>query len=568
MKKALVTLVSMILIVVIGYFTIGKELIDKYSYGRDYADMKEHYGVDDAHLAIILQDEQLEEQGLLRGGKCYLPLPFVEEYITDEFYYEEEMDALLYTTATDTHAIPIGEEYILIDGEQKGLGYQGTLTAEGETWIATDLLLDYAAFTAKVYDYHVQLYTEWGMADMRKITDNTEIRAKGGIKSLILRDLQEDESVEILEEMENWSKVKTSDSIIGYVENKKMRKASGVEETPASAPDLPEYTSLSPEGKLVLGFHAIFGTSGNDSLSDVLAEGKGITVIAPTWYSLTDNYGSYRSFASADYVAAAHEKGIMVWAVWDNFNYELESGETVDDVALLSSMEARKRLAQDMVSECVTIGADGINLDFEGLSSECGIHFVQFVKELSVLCRRAGIYLSIDNYVPFHFNNFYRLDIQGRVADFVLIMGYDEHTKGSGDPGSVASIGYVSDGLDATLARVPASKVINALPLYTILWKSDGGTISDEYITVNNQADFIKRNNLEFTWNEETCQNYATWSSDGTTYQIWLEDEESIEAKLNVMQARNIRGVAAWRLGYGTREIWQQIESYGEDTDH
>ena len=182
MKKALVTLVSMILIVVIGYFTIGKELIDKYSYGRDYADMKEHYGVDDAHLAIILQDEQLEEQGLLRGGKCYLTLPFVEEYITDEFYYEEEMDALLYTTATDTHAIPIGEEYILIDGEQKGLGYQGTLTAEGETWIATDLLLDYAAFTAKVYDYHVQLYTEWGMADMRKITDNTEIRAKGGIK--------------------------------------------------------------------------------------------------------------------------------------------------------------------------------------------------------------------------------------------------------------------------------------------------------------------------------------------------------------------------------------------------
>ena len=170
--------------------------------------------------------------------------------------------------------------------------------------------------------------------------------------------------------------------------------------------------------------------------------------------------------------------------------------------------------------------------------------------------------MSVDNYVPFHFNNFYRLDIQGLVADYVIIMGYDEHWHGSGDPGSVASIEYVSNGLDSTLEQVPAEKVVNALPFYTILWKTEGTSVTDQYITLNNVKDYLDRMNIVPEWDETTCQNYAEWESGSAKYQIWVEDAESISVKLSVMSVKNLGGVAVWRLGYGTREAWELVEAY------
>ena len=146
----------------------------------------------------------------------------------------------------------------------------------------------------------------------------------------------------------------------------------------------------------------------------------------------------------------------------------------------------------------------------------------------------------------------------------MIIMGYDEHWHGSGDPGSVASIEYVSNGLARTLEeeQVPAEKVVNALPFYTILWKTEGAEVTDQYITLNNVEDYLQRMNIQPEWDETVCQNYAEWQSGSATYQIWVEDEESIAVKLNVMNAKNIGGVAVWRLGYGTSEAWDLIAAF------
>ena len=565
MKKFLVTLVLLILAAVVGYLAIGRELIDKYTYGKEYADLQEYFGVSGEQAAILLQNDLLQERAILRDGRCYFPMSVVEEYLTDGFYYEEEVDSLLFTTADTTYAVEIGSDQLRNTNGSEGLGYPASFRENNEIYLETDLLSRFARFSVSVYDYHVQLKTQWGLADMRKITGDTQVRVLGGIKSPILKDVAEGDSVELLEEMETWSKVKTSDALIGYVENKKMRAASSLEEIPAQAPDLPEYTSVSLDGKAIVGFHAIYSEGGNDTLGEVLSEAPGMNVIAPTWYSIQNEAADYRSYASASYVEKAHEKGLQVWPVWDNFNYALENGTSIDTVSLFSSMEMRDRLARAMVDETIAIGADGINLDMEGLPSECGPHYVQFLKELGILCRRQGLVFSIDNYVPFHFNNFYRLDVQGRVADYVIIMGYDEHTLGSSEQGSVASIDYVSNGLDRTLDQVPAGKVINALPLYTILWSQTGSEPGSEYITLNNVDSFVERTGIEPEWNEETCQNYAEWTSGETTYRIWLEDEESILAKLNVMKAKEIGGAAAWRLGYGTPEVWQLISGYAGD---
>lgn len=563
MKKIVPVIVALVLILIIGGVGIGGMLLEKYSYSKETVELAEYYGVTGDRLAIVLQDEIVPEQAVRRDGVCYFDLDTIHAYFNEGFYVDLQEQLLLYTTATDTYRVAIGSGSWQNSAETKDMGYV-ICFVEGETmYVAADYLKLFTNFSYEVFnDLCVQVYTEWGTRKLAEVVRNTQVRSLGGIKSPILRQVAEGETVEILEQMETWSEVKTSDSIIGYIENKRLSEVTTEMESPVTDYVPEEYTSLSMTGKVSLGWHAIGGPGGNDTLSAMVAESKGMNVIAPTWFSLNDNEGNFRSFGTAQYVQQAHGYGLQVWGVWDNFNYKNETGSDIDSYAVLSATSKRQLLVQGMINTALSLDLDGINIDFEGLTEEVGTHYIQFLRELSVECRKNSLVLSIDNYVPFHFNEYYRLDIQGEIADYVIIMGYDEHWHGSKDPGSVASINYVSNGLTKTLEQVPAEKVVNALPFYTILWKTEGAEVTDEYITLNNVADFLNRVNITPKWDEETCQNYAEWQSGSTTYQIWVEDLESLKVKLNVMGAQNIAGVAVWRLGYGTPAAWELINAY------
>ncbi len=562
MKKIVPVLIAIILIVVIGVVGFGGKIMDKYSYSKELADMDEYYGVSGNRLAIILQDAMVEQQAILENDTVYFDIDTVHQYFNEGFYVDEGEQKLLYTTAVDTVTALFGNAGYSDKTGEHVLDYVPCMQSEGTLYVAADYVKLFTNYSYEVFDRHLQVYTEWGTKQTCKIAKKTQVRLKGGIKSPILREMEEGEQVELLEQMETWSKVKTSDSIIGYVENKRLTDVDTEVETPVTDYVPEEYTSIALDGKVCLGFHSIGGPGGNDTLDSMMAEGKGMNVIAPTWFSFTDNTGTFRSFASRQYVEKAHSYGLKVWGVWDNFNYKNETGSDIDTVQILSSTTNRQNIVEQMTATALELGLDGINIDFEGLTSDCGTHYVQFIRELSVACRENQLALSIDNYVPFHFNDFYRLDIQGEVADYIVVMGYDEHWHGSKDPGSVASIDYVSNGLQKTLEMAPAEKVVNALPFYTILWKTEGSDVTDEYITLKNEADFLKRVNITPEWDEETCQNYAQWQSGNITYQIWLEDIDSIKVKLNVMSAQSIGGVAVWRLGYGTSEVWELIKAY------
>ncbi len=562
-KKVLPVVVAILLILVIGGCTLGKVLLEKYSYSKEEADWNEFYQVSEGDKsAIILQDEMVEEQALIKDGVCYFDLATVHKYMNEVFYADRNENLLLYATPTEVVRTGFGETAYTTTAGTQETGYV-TCFVEGDTvYVAADYVKLFTNYSYTCYDRHVQVYTEWGTRQVAQLKKDTAVRLRGGVKSPILTQAKKGDTLEILEQMETWSKVKTADSVIGYVENKRLEEITEEQETPVTDYVAPEYTSLTGDSKICLGWHSIGGVGGNDTLYSMVSGTKGMNVIAPTWFSLTDENGAFRSFATADYVATAHKMGLQVWGVLDNFNYANETGTAISTLHMLSSTTARQTLVQNVTDMAVNLGLDGINVDFEQLSSDCGIHYVEFLRELSIQCRNKGLVLSVDNYVPFNFNDYYRLDIQGEVADYVIIMGYDEHWHGSKDPGSVASINYVSEGLDRTLQEVPANKVVNALPFYTILWKTEGTDVTDEYITMRNEADFMSRAGVTAEWNEETCQNYAEWTSGSATYQIWLEDAESIAVKLNMMSTKNIGGVAVWRLGYGTQAAWELIHAY------
>ena len=562
-KKVLPVIVAILLILVIGGCALGKVLLDKYSYSKEEADWNEFYQVSESdRSAIILQDEMVEEQALIRDDVCYFDLATVHKYMNEVFYADMTEKLLLYANPTEVIRTTFGEtSYTTTEGTQDA-GYVISFVEGDTVYVAADYVKLFTNYSYDCYDRHVQVYTEWGTRQVAQLKKDTAVRLRGGVKSPILTQAAKGDTLEILEQMETWSKVKTSDSVIGYVENKRLGDITEETETPVTDYQEPEYTALTSDSKICLGWHSIGGVGGNDTLYSMVSGTKGMNVIAPTWFSLTDENGSIRNFGTANYVTTAHNMGLQVWGVVDNFNYANETGTAISTLNMLSSTTSRQNFVRNVTDAAVSLGLDGINVDFEQLSSDCGPHYVEFIRELSIQCRNMGLVLSIANYVPFNFNDYYRLDIQGQVADYVIIMGYDEHWHGSKDPGSVASISYVSGGLDRTLQEVPANKVVNALPFYTILWKTEGTDVTDEYITMNNEADFMNRAGVTAEWDEETCQNYAEWTSGNATYQIWLEDAESIAVKLNMMATKNIGGVAVWRLGYGTQAAWELINAY------
>ena len=562
-KKVLPVIVAILLILVIGGCALGKVLLDKYSYSKEEADWNEFYQVsENDRSAIILQNEMVEEQALIKDGVCYFDLATVHKYMNEVFYADMTENLLLYATPTEVIRTTFGETaYTTTEGTQEA-GYVISFVDGDNVYVAADYVKLFTNYSYECYDRHVQVNTEWGTRQVAQLKKDTAVRLRGGVKSPILTQAVKGDTLEILEQMETWSKVKTADAVIGYVENKRLGEITEEMETPVTDYQAPEYTSLTADSKICLGWHSIGGVAGNDTLYSMVSGTKGMNVIAPTWFSMMDENGAFRSFATAGYVTTAHQMGLQVWGVLDNFNYANENGISISTLNMLSSTTARQNLVKNVTDTAVGLGLDGNNVDFEQLSSDCGPHYVEFLRELSIECRNKGLVLSIDNYVPFNFNDYYRLDIQGEVADYVIIMGYDEHWHGSKDPGSVASISYVSDGLDRTLQEVPANKVVNALPFYTILWKTEGTDVTDEYITMRNEADFMSKAGVSAEWDEVTCQNYAEWTSGSVNYQIWLEDAESIAVKLNMMTTKNIGGVAVWRLGYGTQAAWELINAY------
>lgn len=562
MKKLMPVLIAIVLIIVVAGIGFGAKIAERYSYSKERADLTEYFGITGSDdVPIILQNEQIEEHAKLWDGVCYFDFATVHKYFNDRFYEDKKEGLLLYTLPDAIVSVPIGSTTVKVSTE----GAEGSrdyiiARYEGDTlYVAADFVKEYANFSYALYTEpnHMQVYTRWEERQLATITKDTQVRYQGGIKSDILADVSEGDKVIILEQMETWTKVKTGDAFIGYVENKRLSEPFA--DTPVPVTDYvePVYESNTRDHKINLAWHAVASAAGNDTLSEVMAQTKSINVISPTWFALSDNAGNFTSNATAEYVTQAHNMGLEVWGLVDNF-----TNEGIDTYEALAGTSTRTYLINGLVEAALAYDLDGINIDFENISLDAGEPFIEFIRELSIPCRQHGLVLSVDNYVPMGYTSHYNRKEQGVVADYVIIMGYDEHYSGSETAGSVASINFVEQGIADTVAEVPANKVINAIPFYTRIWETNGTTVSSQAVGMELAQQYISDHGMDISWDETTCQNYGEYQSGSSYYQVWLEDADSIRVKLNIMSKYGIAGVAEWKLGFETASIWDVIEEY------
>lgn len=557
-SNALMVLVVVLLIVVVAAVGVLTAAIKRHTPSDTRMDLNTYYGLEkEDDVALVLQNTVSETKGKWMDGRVYLDYDTVSNVLGGRFYWEADSSQMLYTTPNEILAIAPESTAYTVNGENKDEGYKIIRQTEDKIYLALDFIQKYMKITSTVTESpnKAVIRYEWGSEKVVKAKEDTVLRYRGGIKSDILTDVAKGTELTLIEELDNWSQVATADGFNGYVAKEDL-EAPTEKEVAYEGSYKEDFTSLTRDHKINLAWHQVTSEDANAGLAQTLENITGINVISPTWFSVTGAEGTISSLASADYVNLAHEKGLEVWGLIDNFNKDVSTLDT------LSNRTSREHLIQKLMEEAKRVGLDGINVDFETLTQEEAPHFIQFIRELSISCRKNNLVLSIDNPVP-QFTSFYNRKEQGIVADYVIIMGYDEHTDGTESAGSVASLPFVEEGIQQTLKEVPKNKIINGVPFYTRLWFTDkAGTVTSEIMGMDQASKIVTEMGMEMYWNKEVSQNYAELSTDNGLYQMWLEDEQSLDAKMQLIQKYELGGVAEWKLGFERADVWNTISQY------
>ena len=557
-KKAAPVLVVLILIVIVGAAGVVSFLINRYKPGTEYMAGNEYFNLTDENSAALIQNgELLEEQAVLIGGEPYAAYTYVESQLNSCFYWDEETKGILLTTSGGVQTLLPGDAAVAkTPGGQPAVQQE----SDGNVYISLDVVKEYTDLDYAYYSdpNRVVIRNEWDGVEQATVqSDTAQVRQKGGIKSLILADVQKGDTLLYLENLDNWCKVMTADGYTGYIQTEDISEPEAIEARTAKKDS---YERITRDHKINLVWHQSTSTESNDAMAEMTAEMTGVNVISPTWFSVTDETGTISSLASADYVKLAHDAGREVWGLIDNFN------EAFDETTDLAYASVRSRIIEQLLAEAASCGMDGINVDFENLK-EAGIpHYLQFLRELTSAAHTQNLVVSVDTPVPQAYTMYYQRGEQARFVDYMIVMAYDEHFAGSEEAGSVSSLPFVQQAVEEMTRVMPADQVICGIPFYTRVWTEKFGqsAIISEVLGMDGAKNYAKENQMTETWDASLGQNVATVETSDARYTIWMEDEQSMEEKLKVIQSADLAGVAEWKLGFECADVWSLISEYIE----
>lgn len=544
MKKQYMPAVIVVsLVLLLAAAGIGVHVIRKYIPTKERMDLNEYYGqTAEGESVIVLGTNIMEERAVTSNEQVYLPLELVNTYLNQRYYWDSGNQQILYATPSELQKYPASAN-----------GDSDVWLKDGKVYLSLTFVQRYTDMDVYMGEApsRIIIQNQFQNVNTASVQKDTYVRYRGGIKSPVLTQVKKGDTLIYLEEYEEWVQAATMDGYIGFVKKSDI--------SPAEVKDferdfkIEEYQYLSMEEPVNLSWHQVTAPEANAYFADATANMTGVNVISPTWFYLADTAGNIADISSAEYVQQAHDKGMQVWGLIDNFTADVSTTET------LSQLASRQNIISQLIAAAENTGLDGINVDFETLSEDAGPHFLEFLRELSMECHKRNLVLSVDNPVPEDFTSHYDREEQGEVVDYVIIMGYDEHYVGSEEAGSVASLPWVEKGVTDTLTEVPPERTILAIPFYTRLWKTTGGALTSEAIGMDQAQNVLTENKVEAIWDGSVGQNKASFEKDGSSYDIWIEDAQSIAEKVKLIPKYGLAGLAQWKLGFENSSIWQVI---------
>lgn len=560
-KRKIVIPVAVAILIIIIISTIV--LLQKNMPSKEHMKLTDYFRVENGKILLIMQDEISDIQGLYEDGQIYLDMDIVTDVLNPRFYWDSVENKLLYTTSTELITAEVNSNICYINKRKEEKDYNIVRVKDSKVYVAIDYIEQYTALDYKKFDNPDRVVINYIYGENEKyntVKKDTQLRYEPDTKSDILVDMDSGVKLRILseEDDEGFYQAMTEDGVIGYVKGNKL--GSVTEEMKTSNFKQEEYSHILLDEKVNLVWHQVTNAYANNSMADMLAQTKGVNVISPTWFKTIDNAGNISSIADYSYVQRAHTEGVQVWGLCDDFDPNMKIGK------VLRVTTRRQRLAKNLIAEAIKYSLDGINIDFENVRQENGKDFVQFIRELGIMCRNNGIVLSIDNYVPANYSQYYDRTEQANVADYVIIMAYDEYYAGSEEAGPVSSLGYVKDAVKNTIEQVPAEQTIIALPFYSRIWTettSNGDVqLTSEACSMGYASELASSSSANMVWDEEAGLNYIEYRENGSLRKMWIENRKSLDLKMKAVADGGVAGMAFWKLGMEVSSIWDAVAKY------
>lgn len=560
-KRKIVIPVAVAILIIIIISTIV--LLQKNMPSKEHMKLTDYFRVENGKILLIMQDEISDIQGLYEDGQIYLDMDIVTDVLNPRFYWDSVENKLLYTTSTELITAEVNSNICYINKRKEEKDYNIVRVKDSKVYVAIDYIEQYTALDYKKFDNPDRVVINYIYGENEKyntVKKDTQLRYEPDTKSDILVDMDSGVKLRILseEDDEGFYQAMTEDGVIGYVKGDKL--GSVTEEMKTSNFKQEEYSHILLDEKVNLVWHQVTNAYANSSMADMLAQTKGVNVISPTWFKTIDNAGNISSIADYSYVQRAHTEGVQVWGLCDDFDPNMKIGK------VLRVTTRRQRLAKNLIAEAIKYSLDGINIDFENVRQENGKDFVQFIRELGIMCRNNGIVLSIDNYVPADYSQYYDRTEQANVADYVIIMAYDEYYAGSEEAGPVSSLGYVKDAVKNTIEQVPAEQTIIALPFYSRIWTettSNGDVqLTSEACSMGYASELASSSSANMVWDEEAGLNYIEYRENGSLRKMWIENRKSLDLKMKAVADGDVAGMAFWKLGMEVSSIWDAVAKY------
>lgn len=552
------TVICALLLLLIGAAVLGVKFWKRFTPSKVHCPVNEFYPVATGEARLIFGTAEYEQNALYEDNMAYLPMELIKKRVSKDFFYDEYDGAVTFVTPLEINRTYLDEKCFYKNGEKTELSAAAALLRKENVYLSCEFLALFCDFSYRIFEEPSRVIIQTGTENVMCINTKkaAALRTKPDRKADILKDLPENTLLYYVGSAKEtdgpYEKVMTEDGIYGYVRGKDLTETHAETQLSTFTPWV--YEHLLATKPVVMGWHQVTNTSANNGLSELIKKTENMNVISPTWFRLDSEDGTLSSIADEAYVKRAKEAGLAVWGLFDNFKSD------VSTFAVLSKISARERLENEMLQAAEQYDLDGINVDFEQLSLETGPYFIQFLRELSTKCREKKLVLSVDNYVPTPAGAYYDMKNQGKYVDYVVIMAYDEHYAGSEEPGSVASYGYLAQAIEDTKKLVPDNQIIMAVPFYTRLWTISSKGLSSIALGMQAAATELSRNKAEKEWKPATRQYYAEYKKGDETNLIWLEEKDSLREKLLCIKEAGLAGVAAWRIGLETPDVWELFD--------
>ena len=502
----------------------------------------------------------LKNDVLIEDNIIYLSKQDISNFFDKYIHKDKETSQIITTYDKKIATIGFEEKKININGSEKNI-YASAIQKDNVEYLPISEMNE-------VYDIEIQNIEDTKVVTMDSynkeqkraiVSSNLPVKSSTNFIAKTVDRVKKGDIVIVISSDKGYTKIRTEKGKLGYIKSNKLENEYTVRE------DMEEEKQIEGKINLTWDYYSEVGSAPDRTGTTI----DGINVVSPAFFYL-DEKGNFKENIGNKgqaYIEWAHSNGYKVWPMFSNAEAAKKSLSITSNI--MNSYEQRQKLIESVVKACVKYKLDGINIDFENMKQEDKDMYSRFIIELTPRMKEIGLVTSVDVTAPDGGETWsmcFDRHVIGDVADYIVFMAYDEYGVSSTKAGTTAGYDWVKLSLNKFLQteEIESDKIILAVPFYTRVWTTDGnGKVTSDTVSMKN-IDKVIPNGTEKKWDDDLKQNYAEYTKGGNKKQIWIEDIDSLKAKISLITENNLAGVGSWQKGMETDEVWGVIkESLG-----